>query len=65
MKKYIKAFRELGRMDIMVVKLTRSEDAVKVAYRIFQSRGDNVCLLSPACASFDLFEDYEDRGRTI
>ena len=36
-------------------------EAVKVAYKIAE-KGDNV-LLSPACASFDLFENYEDRGR--
>ena len=37
------------------------EDAVNIAYKISKS-GDNV-LLSPACASFDLFDDFEDRGR--
>ena len=36
------------------------EEAVKVAYKIAE-RGDTV-LLSPACASFDLFKNYEDRG---
>ncbi len=41
---------------------TRSmEDAVKQAYKIAE-KGDTV-LLSPACASFDLFQNYEDRGR--
>ncbi|GLB49097.1 UDP-N-acetylmuramoyl-L-alanine--D-glutamate ligase [Neptunitalea lumnitzerae] len=36
-------------------------EAVKEAYRVSE-KGDTV-LLSPACASFDLFENYEDRGR--
>ena len=37
------------------------EEAVNIAYKISKS-GENV-LLSPACASFDLFDDFEDRGR--
>lgn len=36
------------------------EDAVTTAYRSAQ-KGD-VVLLSPACSSFDMFKDYEDRG---
>jgi UDP-N-acetylmuramoylalanine--D-glutamate ligase len=36
-------------------------DAVRMAQRMTE-KGDTV-LLSPACASFDLFENYEDRGR--
>lgn len=37
-----------------------AEDAVKKAYQV-STKGD-VVLLSPACASFDLFKNYEDRG---
>jgi UDP-N-acetylmuramoylalanine--D-glutamate ligase len=44
-----------------MVETRTMEDAVKVAYKLAQA-GDNV-LLSPACASFDLFKNYEDRGR--
>ena len=41
---------------------TRSaEEAVKASADKAE-KGDTV-LLSPACASFDLFENYEDRGR--
>ena len=39
------------------------EDAIQQARSLAQ-RGD-VVLLSPACASFDMFENYEDRGDTF
>ena len=45
----------------MMIETRGAEEAVKVAYKLSQ-RGDTV-LLSPACASFDLFDNYEDRGR--
>jgi UDP-N-acetylmuramoylalanine--D-glutamate ligase len=41
--------------------VTSAEEAVKIADSI-ASAGD-VVLLSPCCASFDLFKNYEDRGR--
>ena len=44
-----------------IVDTTSIEEAVKMAYCL-SKKGDTV-LLSPACASFDLFENYEDRGR--
>ena len=55
--KIIDAFN--GMVDIMVETQFMSE-AVKIAYKI-AGPGDNV-LLSPACASFDLFKNYMDRG---
>lgn len=44
----------------MLVETRSMEEAVQAAYQIANS-GD-VVLLSPACASFDLFKNYEDRG---
>ena len=37
------------------------DDAIKIS-KLFATGGDNV-LLSPACASFDAFSGYEERGR--
>jgi len=45
----------------VIVDTGSMKDAVQAAYRL-GTKGDTV-LLSPACASFDLFENYEDRGR--
>jgi UDP-N-acetylmuramoylalanine--D-glutamate ligase len=45
----------------VMVETQFMSEAVKIAYKIAEA-GDTV-LLSPACASFDLFENYEDRGR--
>jgi UDP-N-acetylmuramoylalanine--D-glutamate ligase len=44
----------------LMVNTTSAPDAVKAAFH-FANKGD-VVLLSPACASFDLFKNYEDRG---
>lgn len=49
-----------GVVDVMI-ETTSITEAVKIAQRIAE-KGDTV-LLSPACASFDLFENYEDRGK--
>jgi UDP-N-acetylmuramoylalanine--D-glutamate ligase len=49
-----------GVIDI-IVDAGSAYEAVKLAYGLGKS-GDTV-LLSPACASFDLFENYEDRGQ--
>ena len=44
-----------------IADVTSAEEAVKLADKLAAS-GD-VVLLSPCCASFDLFKNYEDRGR--
>lgn len=44
-----------------ITEVRSMDEAVKTAYRIARS-GDTV-LLSPCCASFDLFKNYEDRGK--
>ncbi len=57
-RKIIDAFGNV--VDIMV-EVNNMNDAVRMAQRLTE-KGDTV-LLSPACASFDLFENYEDRGK--
>jgi UDP-N-acetylmuramoylalanine--D-glutamate ligase len=57
-KKIIEAFKD---KVPTVVETLSMEEAVRTSYYL-ATKGDTV-LLSPACASFDLFSNYEDRGR--
>lgn len=57
-QKIIDAFKDVI-PDIIETKT--ADEAVRASYKLGK-KGD-VVLLSPACASFDLFENYEDRGR--
>ena len=56
-----KIHKAFGQIVPQMFDVTSAEDAVKTASRIAVA-GD-VVLLSPCCASFDLFKNYEDRGR--
>ena len=48
-------------MTETIIETQSMDEAVKIAYKL-ADKGENV-LLSPACKSFDLFDNYEDRGR--
>lgn len=71
-KKKVKALVCLGKDNSKLIKeftgtipviteCNSMKEAVNIGYKIAKN-GETV-LLSPACASFDLFENYEDRGR--
>jgi UDP-N-acetylmuramoylalanine--D-glutamate ligase len=47
--------------DVPAERASSLAEAVRLAYRSAHPRG--TVLLSPGCASFDMFRDYEDRGR--
>lgn len=57
----VKIHNSFGSVVPTIVDTRSAEDAVREASRLASS-GD-VVLLSPCCASFDLFKSYEDRGR--
>ncbi len=58
-----KVIRELGAAAEHSVPAVSMEEAIRYAH-FFAEPGD-VVLLSPACSSFDMFENYEDRGDTF
>jgi len=55
-----KLHKAFGKRVENIIDASNMEEAVSKAYYL-ASKGDTI-LLSPACASFDLFENYEDRG---
>ncbi|MDP2386145.1 MAG: UDP-N-acetylmuramoyl-L-alanine--D-glutamate ligase [Bacteroidota bacterium] len=55
-----KLIETFGSLVETIVEAKTAKEAVALSYQIGK-KGDAV-LLSPACASFDLFENYEDRG---
>lgn len=57
-QKIVNAFKDTG---LPIVETNSMKDAVNTAYKLGE-KGDTV-LLSPACASFDLFKNYEHRGQ--
>jgi UDP-N-acetylmuramoylalanine--D-glutamate ligase len=55
-----KIHEAFGDIVAEMIDVTSAEEAVNTAYKL--SKKGDVVLLSPACASFDLFKNYEDRG---
>lgn len=56
-----KIIETFGSVVDIIIETAGAEEAVKVAHKLSE-KGDTV-LLSPACASYDLFENYQERGR--
>lgn len=59
-EKLATALRSVGFTHFTVMKWQGMQQLIDTAYHLTES-GDNV-ILSPACASFDLFKNYKDRG---
>ena len=64
------SFRELPIMKAPIIKrhtkielVTTMKDAVEIATK--NAKEGDVVLLSPACASFDMFNNFEERGKAF
>ena len=55
-----KIHKAFGEIVETIIDVESASEAVKAAY--YLANKGNAVLLSPACASFDLFDNYEDRG---
>jgi UDP-N-acetylmuramoylalanine--D-glutamate ligase len=55
-----KPLRKVFKNLVPFVEISSMQEAVKEAFLLAQPNG--IVLLSPACASFDLYKNYEDRG---
>jgi len=58
-----KILETFGDTEIPVIRARNMEEAVESAYYLGK-KGD-IVLLSPACASFRMFENYEERGKAF
>ena len=56
-----KLHAEFEEMVPFMIDAADMDEAVRISYKL--GTKDDAVLLSPCCASFDLFENYEDRGR--
>ncbi len=59
----IEEYTEHGSSGLKVLRAEGFADAVLMAHR--EARGGESVILSPACASFDAFKNFEERGRTF
>ena len=55
-----KIINSFGNIVEFMIETPSIEEAVKIAYKLTES-GEAV-ILSPSCASYDMFENYQDRG---
>lgn len=55
--------RAFDDLDVPIIDTTSMEEAVETAY--YMGNNGYAVLLSPACPSFDLFENYEERGKAF